>query len=167
MLSYHVRDYRSEDFPAVGELWQSVGMGHPRRGDSADVIARTLTHHGARLLILEEIPGGAVVGTSWMTCDGRRLHLHHFAIRLSHQGRKLAKVLLAETLRHAKHLGLQVKLEVERSNTRAITLYKKAGFVSIGDYDVEIIRDLSIIEDKKYGARMRKTERTDDEVPRR
>jgi ribosomal protein S18 acetylase RimI-like enzyme len=147
MSSFSVRDYRPEDFPSVSALWQSVGMGHPRRGDTGDVISRTLSYAGARLLILEEAPGGDIVGTSWMTCDGRRLHLHHFAVRPSHQGRGLSRLLLAETLRHAKRTGLQIKLEVERSNTRARDLYQKAGFVSIGDYDVEIIRDLSKIDD--------------------
>ncbi len=39
-----------------------------------------------------------------------------------------------------------VKLEVHRSNKRAIELYKKAGFSYLGDYDVYIIRDATTVK---------------------
>jgi ribosomal protein S18 acetylase RimI-like enzyme len=116
-------------------------MASPRRGDTADVVDRTLRHEGARLLILEDTASGLPVGTSWMTCDGRRLHLHHFAVAGALRGRGLAKILLLASLRHAKASGIQVKLEVHKSNEAAVGLYRKAGFETIGDYEVYIIRD--------------------------
>jgi ribosomal protein S18 acetylase RimI-like enzyme len=38
-----------------------------------------------------------------------------------------------------------VKLEVHSSNIKAINLYKKFGFIPLGDYHVYIIRDITTI----------------------
>jgi len=118
-------------------------MATPGRGDSADVIDRTLRIAKARLFVLEEKDGERIVGTSWITCDGRRLLLHHFAVAPDLQGRGLSKILLKASLDQARAAGLQMKLEVARNNTRAVELYKKAGFESLGDYEVYILRDVS------------------------
>ncbi len=135
-----MRDYVGADYPAVLDLWRQVGMASPKRGDTPETIARTLGA-GGRLLLLEV--DGAIVGTSWLTTDGRRTFLHHFAIRPSHQGYGLGRRLLDATLAAARAIGLQVKLEVHRDNAAAIRLYTRAGFARIGDYDVYIIRDLA------------------------
>lgn len=138
---YLIRDYRPEDFNAVERLWQETGLGSAQRGDSAVVIARTL-NMGGRLLVIEEKASRSIVATSWLTSDGRRLYLHHFGVRPTLQGQGLARRLLMETLRVCRQIGLQVKLEVHRDNTRAVNLYKNAGFKSLGDYQVYIIRDV-------------------------
>ena len=142
---YRVRDYGPGDFPSVEALWREAGMASPQRGDTADVVDRTLRHEGARLLVLEDAESGSLVGTSWMTCDGRRLHLHHFAVAERFRGRGLSKILLEASLRHAKAAGIQVKLEVHKANAAAVGLYRRAGFETIGDYEVYIIRDLTRI----------------------
>jgi ribosomal protein S18 acetylase RimI-like enzyme len=141
--SFRIRDYRPDDFPAVEALWRAVGMATPQRGDSAAVIECTLRIQNARLFVLENTADGSVAGTSWITCDGRRLLLHHFAVAPDLQGQGLSKILLRASLDHAKEAGLQIKLEVARGNTRAVDLYKKAGFRSLGDYEVYIMRDVS------------------------
>ena len=80
-----------------------------------------------------------------MTTDGRRTLLHHFGILPEFQGQGLSKVLLKESLRFVKSTGNQVKLEVHSTNHKAINLYKKFGFVHLGEYNVFIIRDISKI----------------------
>ncbi|MDD8026817.1 MAG: GNAT family N-acetyltransferase [Acidobacteriota bacterium] len=120
-------------------------MASPKRGDTADVVDRSLRNEGARLFVIEDAETGRLAGTSWLTCDGRRLHLHHFAVAAALRGRGLAKILLEASLHHVKTEGLQVKLEVHKSNTPAVELYRKAGFETIGDYEVYIIRDLTRI----------------------
>jgi ribosomal protein S18 acetylase RimI-like enzyme len=137
---YRVRNYRPGDFAAVEEIWRAAGMSTPRRGDTESVVARTLAM-GGRLLILEEDGRPETVGACWLTGDGRRLYLHHFAIRPDRQGRGLGKLLLGEALRVCRELGLPVKLEVHRGNAPAIGLYEQAGFLRLGDYEVYIIRD--------------------------
>jgi ribosomal protein S18 acetylase RimI-like enzyme len=138
---FRVRDYGPGDFSGVEAIWREAGMATPKRGDSADVVDRTLRHEGARLLVLEDAESGRLIGTSWMTCDGRRIHLHHFAVAADWRGRGLATILLEASLRHVRAEGRQVKLEVHKSNASAVGLYRKAGFETIGDYEVYIIRD--------------------------
>lgn len=137
-----VRDYQPSDFPQVAAIWGETGMGGAERGDTAEVVERTLAG-GGRLLVLEEGAGGPLIGTSWLTCDRRRLYLHHFAVRPGYQGRGLSRPLLRASLQVAKEGGYQIKLEVHRTNRRAIELYLKAGFTPLGDYDVLIVRDPS------------------------
>jgi hypothetical protein len=42
--------------------------------------------------------------------------------------------------------GMPIKLEVHRENAKAIGLYRRAGFVRLGDYDVYIVRDVAAIK---------------------
>ncbi|MFN8241679.1 MAG: GNAT family N-acetyltransferase [Bacteroidales bacterium] len=141
---YSVRDYRRGDYTRISEIWQSTGMGNPSRGDNEETIEDSIDM-GGRLLLLEEIHSGLVVGTSWMTFDGRRIHLHHFGIDPLYQGKGLSHILLKNSLSHVKSKGYQVKLEVHSSNSRAIDLYRKHGFEYLGDYNVYIIRNLDAI----------------------
>jgi ribosomal protein S18 acetylase RimI-like enzyme len=144
LKDFIVRDYCEGDFKHISELWRQTDMGNPLRGDDAGTIMNSISLGGS-FLILEEKKSGRICGTSWMTFDGRRIHLHHFGILPDFQGRGLANKLLAESMRFAKTMGYQVKLEVESSNLKAINLYKKFGFTRLGDYEVYIIRDISKI----------------------
>ncbi|HEY3354176.1 MAG TPA: GNAT family N-acetyltransferase [Polyangia bacterium] len=135
-----VRDFADTDYPAVLALWRATGMASPQRGDTLATITRTLAA-GGRLLVLEA--AGALAGAAWLTVDGRRTYLHHFAIAPTHQRRGLGRRLLAATLDAARAIGLQLKLEVHRDNAAAIALYRAAGFAPLGPYDVYMIRDLA------------------------
>ncbi len=146
--AFFVRDYWAADYPHVADIWERTGISTPGRGDSAEVIENTLRRKG-RLLVLIDKKTDTVVGTSWLTNDGRRLYLHHFAIDPKFQGAGLSKPLLRESLKIATEIGLQIKLEVHRDNARAINFYEKAGFKRLGDYDVYIIRDLLEIKTTK------------------
>jgi ribosomal protein S18 acetylase RimI-like enzyme len=137
-------DYHYTDYDALMHLWMATGLSRPERGDSHPVIAKTI-EQGGKLLLMKISPENRIIGSSWLTTDGRRLYLHHFGILPEYQGNGYSKQLLAESLKFAKQLGLQVKLEVHNSNTKALNLYKKAGFEPLGDYNVFIIRDIEKI----------------------
>ncbi len=141
---FFVRDYTETDFPEMMMLWEDIGLGGAHRGDDSQVIARTLQMGGRLLLLIEQV-SGKIIGTSWLTVDGRRTYIHHFGIHSQYQGKGLAKVLLDASLKVAKTFGMQIKLEVHKDNAKAISLYSKSGFVSLGDYQVYIIRDISSI----------------------
>lgn len=141
MKRYRVRDYTSDDYPDVMRIWEVTSLGSPERGDNKEIIEQSLDM-GGRLLLLVNDDQGAVIGTSWMTFDGRRIHMHHFGIDPLFQGQGLSKILLEESLKHVREKGYQVKIEVHKSNTRAIKLYLGMGFKHLGDYDVYIIRDI-------------------------
>jgi len=141
---FKVRGYRTGDFAAIQHLWELTGMGSPLRGDNESTIEESL-RIGGSFFILEEEKSGIIAGTSWLTYDGRRIMLHHFAVLPEFQGKGLSKVLLSASLKFVREKGCQVKLEVNRSNYKAISLYNKYGFTKLGDYDVYIIRDIHSI----------------------
>ncbi|HOP05545.1 MAG TPA: GNAT family N-acetyltransferase [Tenuifilaceae bacterium] len=133
-----IRDYQSADYPQIIELWSQTGLGGAQRGDNQQIIEQSIAM-GGRLLVA--VLGNELVGTSWMTFDGRRIHLHHFGILPKYQRKGIGKNLTEKSIQFAKEKGYQVKLEVHKDNTNAIALYTKMGFSYLGDYDVYIIRD--------------------------
>jgi ribosomal protein S18 acetylase RimI-like enzyme len=138
---YYIRDYTPGDYTGMLAMWEKIGLGAAHRGDTPEVIEKTLKL-GGRLLLMLEPETGEIIGSSWLTVDGRRTYLHHFGIAQEWQGRGLSKPLLEATLEIVQSIGLQVKLEVHQSNGKAIKLYKDFGFSYLGDYDVYIIRDI-------------------------
>lgn len=139
---FPISEFREEDYDEIIGFWEQTDMGNPQRGDSLNTIKRTIEVGGC-LFVMKNKASGKICGTSWLTTDGRRTFLHHFGILPEFQGNGLSKVLMERSLMFVKDKGHQVKLEVHSANTRAINLYKKFGFVHLGEYNVYIIRDIS------------------------
>ncbi len=139
-LPYRIRDFNPGDFDSLLDLWEKTEMGGAERGDGLEIIKKTL-NLGGRLLVMLDGPDG-VIGSSWLTHDGRRMFIHHFAIHPDYQGRGLSKQLLEKSLEHCRAIGLQVKLEVHRENYKALNLYKGYGFKELDNCQVYIIRDI-------------------------
>ncbi|MFA6403053.1 MAG: GNAT family N-acetyltransferase [Salinivirgaceae bacterium] len=134
-----IRLFMPNDYQQILDIWEEAGLGNPERGDNLQTIERTISMGGA-FFVMEHQTDQSIIGTSWITNDGRRLYLHHFGIKKEYRGQKLAKPLLVASLAYAKQLNFQIKLEVHNQNKTAINLYQKAGFKSLGDYRVFIIR---------------------------
>jgi len=143
MENYLIRDFKSADFEGLMEVWLLTNLGNAKRGDNLEIIEQSI-EMGGKMLVVES--SSKIIGTSWMTFDGRRIHLHHFGIHPDYQHKGLGLLLAKESLKFVKKKGYQVKLEVHKDNQTAINLYKKLGFTYLGDYDVYIIRDIGIIE---------------------
>ena len=139
-----VRDYKPQDYPQVSSLWVATGLGNPQRGDNQQIIEHSISLGGK--LLVAVTPSNELVGTCWITFDGRRLHMHHCGVHPSFQRRGIGSMLTRESLRFAKEKGYQIKLEVHQSNASAIAMYTKHGFQFLGDYDVYIVRDLSALD---------------------
>jgi ribosomal-protein-alanine N-acetyltransferase len=137
-----IRDYRDSDYPEIAKLWKATDMDNPIRGDNSETIERTLKH-GGKFLVLESVSTKQLIGTSWLTYDGRRIMLHHLGILPEYQGKGFAKILLKESLKFCKEVGVQVKLEAHSQNISAVGLYSKFGFKQLPGYNVYIIRDIS------------------------
>ncbi len=133
-----IRDYRAVDYPAITDLWLKTGLGGAHRGDNQKIIEKSIKM-GGKLLVAES-DDGKILATSWMTFDGRRIHLHHFGVMPSFQKRGIGRKLAIESINFAKKKGFQMKLEVHKTNNEAIQLYSKLGFSYLGDYLVYIIR---------------------------
>ena len=137
----NIRNYKPEDYNGLMHVWQQTNLSTPNRGDDENTIEKTLSL-GGKLLIMEDVSNNKIIGTSWMTTDGRRLYIHHFGILPEYQGKGLSKLLLSESNKFAIKLGQQFKLEVHKDNHIAKKLYKNYGFQYLGDYEVFIVRDL-------------------------
>lgn len=133
-----IRDYKPEDYPAITDLWLKTGLGGAHRGDNQQIIEKSIKM-GGKMLIAED-KDGHLLATSWMTFDGRRIHLHHFGVIPALQRRGIGRMLAIESIKFAKKKGFQIKLEVHKTNTEAIELYTQLGFSYLGDYLVYIVR---------------------------
>lgn len=138
-MNYSITPYHPNDFEALAALWLSTGLGDAARGDNQQTIADTLAHGGV-LFVMKTEPEHELIGSTWITNDGRRLYLHHFGIKPAYQKMGLSKPLLKKSLEFAKQMNRQIKLEVHRNNLPALNLYEKFGFNYLGDYLVYIIR---------------------------
>ncbi|HOW32604.1 MAG TPA: hypothetical protein PLP88_13650, partial [Bacteroidales bacterium] len=74
IADFTIRDFHDSDFVPVQALWLPLGLGSSQRGDTLQVIKSTLLA-GGKFLVLEEKATGKLIGTSWMTVDGRRNYL--------------------------------------------------------------------------------------------
>jgi ribosomal-protein-alanine N-acetyltransferase len=139
-LSTLIRDYRESDYASLLKLWNETELAQPERKDDAGVIKRC-NDMGGCLLVLENAATGEIIGSSWMTWDGRRIYLHHFGIHPDWQNLGLGTKLAEASLEWISQTGQQVKMEVHKENKAAIRLYKKLGFFAFEDYDLYMIRE--------------------------
>ncbi|MCB8999566.1 MAG: GNAT family N-acetyltransferase [Bacteroidales bacterium] len=135
------RDYEPTDYPQLLRLWKETGIGNPERGDNEKII-RNCLKIGGRLMIMEDIRNNTLMGSCWITFDGRRMMLHHFAIKPDYQGKGYGTRLGEEAIAWLRKQGSQVKLEVHKENQIAKKMYKKLGFFAFTNYDIYMIRDI-------------------------
>jgi len=142
MEKIDIRDYSPKDYQQVQHVWKETGVGGSHRGDNKKIINDSI-EMGGKLIILEDTVKTKIFGTSWITFDGRRLHLHHIAVLPEYQKMGYGKLLTKKSVEFAQNKGYQIKLEVHSTNQNAIEIYKNIGFERLGDYDIYIIRSLS------------------------
>jgi ribosomal protein S18 acetylase RimI-like enzyme len=133
-----VRDYRPGDFQQVEKLWKETGVYRPDRGDNHRTILRC-NAQGGKFLILEDDENQRIIGTSWLTWDGRRVLMHHFAVLPSRQGSGYGRKLALESVEFARIKGVPMKLEVHRENIPAVQLYRDMGFKVLEGYEVYLL----------------------------
>ena len=138
-----IRDYREEDYPEIEELWKLTGIFTFERGDGASRI-ESCNRAGGKFLVMQEASHGKIIGTSWLSWDGRRIYLHHFAIHPGYQSRGLGRTLALASIEFARTMDCPVKLEVHRDNIKAVNLYKSLGFESFEGYEVQMLRNPEI-----------------------
>ena len=136
-----IRDYKKGDFMSLQNLWELTDMGQSERGDNEEVIERC-NAMGGKLLIMEIQDTKEIIGSSWMTWDGRRISLHHFGIMPTYQNRGFGTMLAEKSVEWIREKGQQVKLEVHKQNLPAKRLYENFGFISFKDYDIYMKRDV-------------------------
>jgi len=130
-----IRDYRQEDFLQVENLWKETGVYRPERGDTREIILRC-NSQGGKFLILEDEINNRIIGTSWLTWDGRRVLMQYFSVLPSLHGSGYGRELAMASMAFAREKEAPLKLEVHHSNNPAIQLYKNLGFKILDGYEV-------------------------------
>ena len=126
------------DDDLVKKLWEKTGVFRPERGDSSQTILRC-NKLGGKFLVMEDEVERMITGTSWLTWDGRRVHLQYFSIHPSLQGKGFGRKLALESMSFALEKKAPVKLEVHRSNIHAVQLYRSMGFKILEGYEVYMV----------------------------
>jgi ribosomal-protein-alanine N-acetyltransferase len=122
----HIRPMRDEDLEAVWDIERRAYDYPWSRGIFIDCLRVPYVCE-----TLEE--AGQAVGYAVMSMGGDEAHLLNLCLDESARGRGLAAWMLEHLMERALSEGVRViYLEVRPSNTRAIRLYRAAGFVRIG-----------------------------------
>lgn len=133
-----IRNFKPGDFSQIAALWRETGIYNVERGDTSEIICRC-NAHGGKFLVMEDESCSRIIGTSWLTWDGRRVLMHHFAVLPSMQRRGYGRKLAMESLAFAREKESPLKLEVQRDNIPAIQLYRNLGFKLFEGLEVYII----------------------------
>ena len=67
-----IRDYRSEDYLAIIDLWLKTGYGRASRYENQKMIEKSIKMGGK--LLVANTSEGLLAGTSWLTFDGHCIH---------------------------------------------------------------------------------------------
>lgn len=139
-----IRVYSPEDHHDLMAFWKENGLTYPERGDNLQTIQESIDEHGGKLLVMIDSRKGDIIGSSWMTCDGRRIFLHHFGIREDFRGCGLGRLLMKKSMEYVREKGLQLKLEVHRDNLAAKKIYEGYDFEIFRKYEIYMLRDTAI-----------------------
>lgn len=120
---------------ALGQSPELIAAG---RGDNLDCVHQTLLQ-GGKFFVVES--AGELLGCCWLTFDGRRLYLHHMAVRKDCRRRGIGALLMERAIQLARERNVQLKLEVSEGNQAAIALYGKFQLKKLENYQVMIRRD--------------------------
>lgn len=132
-LSWTIRPFEMQDYPAVLRLWQTAGAGLSMRpSDSREEVAKKCERDGDLFLVAEE--AGQVIGVIMGAWDGRRGWLHHLAVDTIHRKRGVASSLIAAVEERLRAKGcLKVNLLVHATNAEARALYRRLGYDEMED----------------------------------
>lgn len=138
-MSIQVRGYREEDLPRMAEIWNEVvteANAFPQEQPLTAEEARTFFAGQSFTAVAEE--NGTVLGLYILHPNnvGRCGHLSNasYAVASAARGKKAGEALVRHCLAKAAELGYRVLQfnAVVKTNTAAIRLYEKLGFVKLG-----------------------------------
>ena len=138
-MTASIRAGSGEDVEPCVQLWSRVIAAR----DGAEVLTEVTEH--VRAAFEQPIIRFATVGSPphafalTLAREPRVAHLSRICVDPSVTSPGLGTALLADAIRHARDEGFtRMSLDVRETNTRAIALYARAGFVAVSepwDYD--------------------------------
>ena len=122
----NIRPFHGSDEDAVIALWQACGLTRPWNDPRKD-IARKLTVQPELFLVVED--AGQLVASAMFGYEGHRGWVNYLAVAPTHQGRGLARRLMAEGEARLTALGCpKLSLQVRASNADALGFYQHLGY---------------------------------------
>ena len=145
-----IREARAADAAKLIECCNALGAesdnltfgaeGIPFTAEQETEFLETM-YKSDRDLYLIAVDGEEIVATASVSCYGKERLAHRgeisIAVRKSHWGRHIGSEMMSKMLDFAKNAAKAeiISLEVRSDNERAIALYKKFGFETIGVFD--------------------------------
>ncbi len=125
-----IRPLRVEKAEDCARL-HAAGFAHPwPAADVASLIADSSTFAAAAL----DSVNGRLRGFVLSRLAADEAEILTIVVESASRGRGVGRALLSESLRQAANAGARAMfLEVDRSNAPALTLYKRLGFVVVGE----------------------------------
>jgi len=125
-----VRPLRSDKADDCARL-HAAGFAHPWSAEEvAQLIADSATLAAAAL----DPVNGALRGFALARLAADEAEILTIAVEAAWRGRGVGRALLAETLRRAANAGARAMfLEVDEDNAAAIALYRRLGFMKVGE----------------------------------
>jgi [ribosomal protein S18]-alanine N-acetyltransferase len=122
-----LRPEKSEDCARI----HGAGFAHPwSAGDIASLIADSSTLAAAAL----DPVNGRLRGFVLSRLAADEAEILTIAVESASRGKGVGRALLTENLRQAANAGARAMfLEVDRDNAPALALYKRLGFVAVGE----------------------------------
>ncbi len=134
-----IREYRHNDLPAMAEIWNQVvadGIAFPQMETLSTEQAGEFFGSQSYTAVAEE---DAIIWGLYILHPnnvGRCGHIANssYAVTSSARGRGIGEKLVSDSLVQAKNLGFKILQfnAVVSTNTSAIALYRKLGFVQLG-----------------------------------
>ncbi len=129
---FSIRKFRDRDLPAVYQIEQAI-FTPPWPRSAFLYIAKSSWGTRGEILVLEHVAAASkpkLVGYACSTWEKGTGHILNLAVEKAFRGRKLGERLLGAVVNRfiEKELSIAV-LEVRASNSIAIRLYEKHGFV--------------------------------------
>jgi ribosomal protein S18 acetylase RimI-like enzyme len=121
-----VRPFKTDDGPAVAELWRRCGLTTSWNDPYKD-IQRKLCVQAHMFLV--GLLDGQLVATVMAGYEGHRGWINYLAVAPEHRRRGYGRVMMGEAERLLRAAGCpKINLQIRTSNRSAIEFYRRLGF---------------------------------------
>jgi ribosomal protein S18 acetylase RimI-like enzyme len=123
-----IRPLRSEDYPAIIELWREAGLRvRTQSRDSQAAITEQIAHDATHYFVAE--CAGEVVGVVLGTHDGRKGWINRLAVRADQRRRGVGRLLILACEEALAAQGINVIAAlINDDNEASLSLFRSSGY---------------------------------------